>query len=71
MTSKYSYADDLRVEQIATQLEESEQQRLTDDWIEEATLRATSDWQAVLDQIERLRLSQDCAKENTWAPMHR
>jgi len=28
-------ADDLRVEQIAAQLEEAEQQRLTDDWIEE------------------------------------
>jgi hypothetical protein len=27
-------ADDLRVEHIATQLEEAEQQRLTDDWID-------------------------------------
>jgi hypothetical protein len=30
-------ADDLRVEAIAAQLEEAEQQRLTDDWIERAT----------------------------------
>jgi hypothetical protein len=28
-------ADDLRVERIAAQLEEAEQQRLPDDWIEE------------------------------------
>ena len=28
-------ADDLRVERIAAQLEEAEQQRLTDDWIKE------------------------------------
>jgi hypothetical protein len=28
-------ADDLRVEHIAAQLEEAEQQRVTDDWLEE------------------------------------
>jgi hypothetical protein len=36
-------ADDLRVEQIAAQLEEAEQQRLTDNWIERATLALTHD----------------------------
>jgi hypothetical protein len=36
-------ADDLRVEHIAAQLEEAEQQRLTDDWIERATPALTHD----------------------------
>jgi hypothetical protein len=35
----YSDADDLRVEHIAAQLEEAEQQRLTDDWIASAKRR--------------------------------
>ena len=30
-------ADDLRVERIAAQLEEAEQQRLTDDWIKNSS----------------------------------
>jgi hypothetical protein len=36
-------ADDLRVEHIAAQLEEAEQQSLADDWIERATLAPTRD----------------------------
>jgi hypothetical protein len=42
-TAPLADADDLRVEQIAAQLEEAEQQRLTDDWIERATLALTHD----------------------------
>ena len=34
-TAQLADADDLRVEHIAAQLEEAEQQRLTDDWLEE------------------------------------
>jgi hypothetical protein len=38
-----SSVDDLRVEHIAAQLEEAEQQRLTDDWIKE--------WQQLAEYI--------------------
>jgi hypothetical protein len=42
-TAQLADADDLRVEHIAAQLEEAEQQRLTDYWIEGATLGLTHD----------------------------
>ena len=34
-TASQANADDIRVDSIAAQLEEAEQQRLTDDWLEE------------------------------------
>ena len=42
-TARPADADDLRVEQIAAQLEEAEQQRLTDCWVGGATLALTHD----------------------------
>jgi hypothetical protein len=39
-------ADDLRVERIAAQLEEAEQQRLTDDWIKEQQHPDADAWQS-------------------------
>ena len=53
-------ADDLRVEQIAAQLEEAEQQRFTDYWIERAT-------RTDHDRTERPCRSSSCPGERTEA----
>jgi hypothetical protein len=53
-------ADDLRVEHITAQLEEAEQQRLTDCWIEKATLTDH-------DRTERPCGSSTCPGERTEA----
>jgi hypothetical protein len=70
-------ADDLRVEQIAAQLEEAEQQRLTDDWIERATLArslaradrsATPPAEATMGRFQQGVANERCARSySCWS----